>query len=173
MERLNFFKPYQSLKPWHEDQLTRAFLVVLRYVPLAHAAFLDLVREQQADTPNSAVLPSFSALAESEISIETQVTKINEIEARLFSILLTDEHWNPETIIESSDRGARYDGVLTYKTGWILVIENKPKHSMTGMWKEQLRPNVPEDSEIEIEPEPVVLPWRGLVSRLSSLANNG
>jgi len=172
MERLNFFKPYQSLKPWHEDQLTRAFLVVLRFVPLAHSAFLDLIREQQSDAPNSVAIPSFSVLTESETSIETQATKIREVEARLLSILLTDENWNPKTRIESSDRGARYDGVLTYKTGWILVIENKPRHSMTGMWKEQLCPNLPEDTEIVIEPEPVVVPWRDLVSRLSSLANN-
>jgi hypothetical protein len=35
---LNFFEPYESLPPTHENQLTRAFLIVLRLVPIARAA---------------------------------------------------------------------------------------------------------------------------------------
>ena len=42
MDRLNYFAPYESKKSWHEDQLTRAFLVVLRYVPMAQAVFLEV-----------------------------------------------------------------------------------------------------------------------------------
>src|SRR5687768_11918946 len=37
---LNFFEPYQSLPPTHENQLTRALLVVLRFCPMAHEAWL-------------------------------------------------------------------------------------------------------------------------------------
>jgi hypothetical protein len=32
---LNFFLPFRRLEPHHEDQLTRALLVMLRYSPLA------------------------------------------------------------------------------------------------------------------------------------------
>jgi len=40
---LNFFLPYERAPAWHENQLTRALLVVLRYSPIAHQAWLRLV----------------------------------------------------------------------------------------------------------------------------------
>jgi hypothetical protein len=42
-DALNFFLPFRRLEPNHETQLTRALLVVLRYSPMAHAAWLRLV----------------------------------------------------------------------------------------------------------------------------------
>src|SRR3954447_15515177 len=42
-DALNFFLPFRRLEPNHENQLTRALLVVLRYSPMAHAAWLRLV----------------------------------------------------------------------------------------------------------------------------------
>ena len=50
MSHLNYCYPYQSRPPEHEDQLTRAFLVLLRLVPLAQAAFLDLIRAKQKES---------------------------------------------------------------------------------------------------------------------------
>ncbi len=40
---LNFFEPYESLPPRHENQLTRALVVVLRFSPMAHAVWLRRV----------------------------------------------------------------------------------------------------------------------------------
>src|SRR3954451_3577958 len=42
-DALNFFTPFRRLEPNHENQLTRALLVVLRLSPMAHAAWLRLV----------------------------------------------------------------------------------------------------------------------------------
>ena len=42
-DALNFFMPFRRLEPNHENQLTRALLVVLRFSPMAHAAWLRLV----------------------------------------------------------------------------------------------------------------------------------
>ena len=43
-DRLNFFEPYENRPPSHEDQLTRALLVVLRCCPILHQAWLCLIR---------------------------------------------------------------------------------------------------------------------------------
>lgn len=44
---LNFFVPYENAAAWHENQLTRALLVVLRYSPMAHQAWLHLVAPER------------------------------------------------------------------------------------------------------------------------------
>jgi hypothetical protein len=40
---MNVFEPYAARAPHHEDALTRAFLLVLRAVPVAHASWLQMV----------------------------------------------------------------------------------------------------------------------------------
>ena len=48
LSHLNYFVPYETAGAQHENQLTRALLVVLRYSPMAHQAWLRLVsREAQ------------------------------------------------------------------------------------------------------------------------------
>ena len=37
---LNFFQPFERLRANHENQLTRALLVVLRLSPIAHECWL-------------------------------------------------------------------------------------------------------------------------------------
>ena len=45
MSHMNYFEPFQSKSIKHEDQLTRAFLVVLRYSPSAILMFYDRVQQ--------------------------------------------------------------------------------------------------------------------------------
>ena len=40
---LNIFQPFENLPPGHENQLTRALLLVLRLSPIAHGAWLARV----------------------------------------------------------------------------------------------------------------------------------
>lgn len=42
-EYLNVFEPYERKAAHHEDALARVFPLVLRGVPVAHAAWLHLV----------------------------------------------------------------------------------------------------------------------------------
>jgi hypothetical protein len=42
---MNVYEPFERKDPTHEDNLTRAFLIVLKSVPAAHAAFLQLADE--------------------------------------------------------------------------------------------------------------------------------
>src|SRR5580693_303130 len=42
-DSLNFFDPNKDIPAHHENQLTRAFLVVLRISPTAHQVWLSLV----------------------------------------------------------------------------------------------------------------------------------
>jgi hypothetical protein len=80
---------------------------------------------------------------------------------------MTDEHWTPGNAIEASGRGARYDGVIYYPPGWILVIENKP--SSANVWEGQLSPSLPEDSLIKVDKILVDIPWRRMIDRLNLL----
>lgn len=72
---LNFFVPYQSAPAWHENLLTRALLVVLRYSPIAHQAWLDFVAPgrrlyalppAEFATQRQRVLPSHETLTDGD-----------------------------------------------------------------------------------------------------------
>lgn len=53
---LSIFRPY-TRPPNHEDQLTRAFLIVMKLVPETHDALLSLIGTQQlAELPRSGAI---------------------------------------------------------------------------------------------------------------------
>ncbi len=109
----NVYNPYEKRAPTHEDNLTRAFLIVLRAVPVAHAAWLSLVRaghrEQDGSprnddhrVPDLHELPAWS--------IETQTREISEGVSRLISVLQTDERYFRDADANASDRPTRCRG---------------------------------------------------------------
>ena len=76
MSHLNYFELYISKNPNHEDQLTRAFLVLLRYSNSSLFLFYDMMYQQLLKQDFykkiSLDLTSLSELNLRDIQIETQ-----------------------------------------------------------------------------------------------------
>jgi hypothetical protein len=169
MDRLNYFSPYESKKPDHEDQLTRAFLVVLRHVPLAQISFLEMIRTYQIDTQAENIIPNPLRGEEMISIIKTQTTKIPAEDATTaISMLMTDKEWRPTQEVTRSDREARYDGVIKYGS-YVIAMENKPRSQ--NIWPEQLCLALEQDSDIVVEKKAVVLIWADVISALQSLGS--
>lgn len=167
MDRLNCFSPYTSKAPWHEDQLTRAFLVLVRFSPIVHASFLDLVRERQEQRGATLQIPPLSALSNQTFSIQTQRRSVSQLTGTAISVLMTDEHWTPEHAIGETDRVPVYDGLLYYDPDWILVIENKPWSK--DVWESQLNLRLQTDHAIKVDPKLVDLRWADVIYRINGL----
>ena len=111
--------PFRRLEPNHENQLTRALLVVLRFSPVAHAAWLRLV----APDRQLQHLPAASFATQTAPS----ATPATEDEpAELVSVFLTPEA--PLTgggVVTESDRAQVLDAVIDYGGELLVVVENK------------------------------------------------
>jgi len=46
-KRLNLFSPYENVPASHENQLTRALLLLLRYSPRSHQAWMHLIAPER------------------------------------------------------------------------------------------------------------------------------
>lgn len=122
---LNLFDPYRDLPAGHEDQLTRAAMIVLRLVPLARETLLAAIGESsQSRLPDclvdmqatSIVDPSEEGVAGGEVRRE-----------RLVSVFLTPDTEPVEVAQEITeiDRGQRFDGVLRFDPELVVVLESK------------------------------------------------
>lgn len=127
MDRVNLFNPFSSPPVKHENHLTWAFLVALKYAPL----FQNLLRE---------LVESKLSLQDQKHSnfweparVSTQTKRIDTTPSRLASILLTNETIG-HISIEWSDRDPVYDGVIEYLDGLTLIVENKLSHG--NVWRE-------------------------------------
>jgi hypothetical protein len=122
---LNLFEPYRELSRGHEDQLTRAAMIVLRLVPLARETLLGAIGE-----PSQSRLP--------DCVVDMQATNIvdpseegaagGEVErGRLVSVFLTPdtEPFELAPEITEIDRGQRFDGVLRFDPDLVVVLESK------------------------------------------------
>ena len=121
-EHLNFFEPWPHLAGHHENQLTRAFLVVLKMSPVAHQAWLrlvdpnlDLSRLPQAslDTQTAAITRSDQPGADGEQPI------------RGLSVLQAADIEQLSGPVGESERAAIFDGVVAYGDKLVLVVEVK------------------------------------------------
>ncbi len=120
---LNVFLPYER-PPHHEDQLTRAAMIVMRALPLARDALLARI----------GALPS-ARLPEPELDMQTRhVLKppaLGEADGlslhQLISVFLSpDEGLDlPPAEIADGVRGQRLDGVLRFGDELVVVIESK------------------------------------------------
>jgi hypothetical protein len=122
-QHLNVFLPYER-PPHHEDQLTRAAMIVMRAIPLARDALLARIAartsarlpEPELDMQTRYVLES-SALGNADgLSLH-----------QLISVFLSpDEGLDLKgVLIGERDRDQRLDGVLRFGEELVVVIESK------------------------------------------------
>lgn len=175
MPHINYFEPYERKPPNHEDHLTRAYLIVLRYSPSALLLFYDQVynslKRKDSKSIEELKYPTVSTLNLNNVLFGNQVKKIeNFLCDNVVSILTTDEDLNPKKEIEESGRGFTYDGVIGFKeSGVTFVIENKPRSK--DVWLEQLNLNL-KGMEVELSKVPAIIEWKEIIKGLMSLISS-
>ncbi len=162
--RLNFFMPYERASAWHENQLTRALLVVLRYSPAAHQMWLRLV----APDKRLHVLgkPEFATQRQRVMDRDSQLSDDEAIQG--ISVWLAPDAKQLTGAVEVSDRNQVLDGIVTYGTDLVIVIENKITWSKVT--NQPLRINV-HGSPVTFDTPPVSVTWQGLLEMLSDLVD--
>jgi len=167
MDRLNYFNPYKSKEAQHEDQLTRAYLVLLKYSSHAFFAFFEYCRDR-LELKNEEQPLSFLEYIDKDWTIDTQRSNPNIETDYLLSVLITDENIKNDSSVSPSDRNAVYDGIITFGSKLTMIIENKPKSG--NVWFDQLNPSKENLSEETTTYEnTVVLEWKEIIKHLNSL----
>jgi hypothetical protein len=122
---LNVFEPYRELSRGHEDQLTRAAMIVLRLVPLARETLLHAIGEpSQSQLPDCVVdMQATNIVDPSEENLSAGRVQ----RGRLVSVFLTPDIEPFELAEEITDieRGQRFDGVLRFDPDLVVVLESK------------------------------------------------
>ena len=163
-KHLNFFVPYERAPAWHENQLTRALLVVLRYSPVAHQAWLRLVAPAQQLHDLSKA--EFTTQRQRVLNADTEIPEGETVPG--ISVWLAPDATQVSAPIESSDRQQVLDGIVTYGNDLVVVIENKIK--WCGVTEQPNRINL-HGSPVKFEKEPVSVTWQRLLGLLSGLVD--
>ena len=168
MNRLNYFNPYDSKAGSHEDQLTRAYLVLLKHSCHAFFTFIEFARSKHQTSGKEKPFTIIDFL-EQGWDIETQKGNPVINTNYLLSILITDSQIaRDDSGVKSSERNARYDGLISFGSNLTMVIENKP-HS-GNVWFGQLNPsrqNLGDDTIVYSNP--IILEWKEIIKQLNCL----
>jgi hypothetical protein len=132
-DRLNFFEPWERPAS-HENQLTRALLVLFRYCPIVQQAWLSLVDAaalQPLDpkatklTLHSLPRPTFDTQRAQILRSQDERLKTNEA-IKGISVLCSAGASNVSpTAVAESNRGQVLDGIIRYGDDLVIVIESK------------------------------------------------
>ncbi|MDY0201943.1 MAG: hypothetical protein RBR40_13250 [Tenuifilaceae bacterium] len=164
MNRLNYFNPYNSKSGDHEDQLTRAYLALLRISFQAFSSFISYLNRENKNEEKF----ELEDILEDDWSFETQRSDPDINSNYLASVLITDKQIDGKVTVEPSPRSARYDGLISIGEKITFIIENKPKSG--NVWFNQLKPsrkNLGED--VNVLSEPIVLEWKTIINHLNYL----
>jgi hypothetical protein len=167
---LNYFSMPHAEAPDRENRLTVGLLTLLRIVPGALDEFIAYVRARQLTEGYTGkhVLPSPSSVDE-PVEVETQTGKLDLDKEYGVSTAITDRDLSVSGTAGKRDRGAVYDGVITFPNH-LLVIENKPYGNLAPS---QLDLDFPDEVEqkaapIKLGPK-LILVWTTLFDRLLRL----
>jgi len=159
---LNFFIPYERAAAWHENQLTRALLVVLRYSPMAHQAWFQLVAPERHLHDLS--IAKFATQRQHILETHTDLPEGESIPG--ISVWLAPDAAQISSPIVPSDRQQVLDGIVTYGNDLVVVIENKI--TWGGVTEQPHRINL-HGSPIIFEEKPRSVSWQTLLGILADL----
>ena len=163
---MNLFEPYASKAAHHEDSLTRAFLLVLRGVPVAHSAWLGLVDRAHRAAGGEGV-PCLHELGAP--TVRTQTAQVEGHVDRVISLVQTDEEYFKDGDTKATDRRQILDGVVAYDDSLAIVVENKPCHK--DIWAGQLDVRVPDG--VTLDPKVACVMWKDVVLAWAGLLDAG
>ena len=157
---LNFFEPYERLSPGHENQLTRALLVVLRYCPIAHQAWLSLIDpgSQLHKLPH----PTFST------QCALILAKPTDESIRGISVLCTADAPEVATGVMESERVQVLDGIVRYDNDLVIVMESKldgPVHDLQARYINL------HEQPVHFDDNVCSISWRDILSAFEDLAD--
>lgn len=165
LSRVNFFVPYESAPAWHENQLTRALLVVLRYCPMAHQAWLRLV--EPARQLHELARAEFATQRTTILGPQAVVGEGEEIPG--ISVWLAPDAATVDSQVKASDRQQVLDGIVTYSNDLVIVIENKVKWG--GVTEQPHRINL-HGSPVRFDTNPRAVKWQDLLAVLFDLVEH-
>jgi hypothetical protein len=168
MSHLNFFKPYNGASDNHENHLTRAFLVMMKYSKTIHETFINYIYSEL--TTELIEIEGIENLINQETKFETQKGSL-PIANNYLSVLITNEQFEHSIEISPVERNAVYDGIVDYNGELVLFIETKPHHA--NVWENQLSPATKDiPIEAELISKPIILEWKKIISNLHEINEN-
>jgi hypothetical protein len=115
---LNFFSPFDGLPPNHENQLTRALLVLLDLSPGAHGAWLRLVApDRDLERPPAATFATQRRALRAPSSHAERPDVVSVF-------LAPEEPLSGGGVVIESDRNQVLDAIIDYGD-LLVVVENK------------------------------------------------
>src|SRR5262249_4364370 len=169
-DRLNFFEPWQRVPANHENQLTRALLVVLRYCPIAHQAWLSLVSPPDPRlTLHSLPRPTFDTQRAQILRSESQ-PKTNEPIKGISVLCAVDASNEVQSAVLESDRGQVLDGIIRYGDDYVIVLESKLHEFVPGMMDQASNINI-HGQPIQFDGPVRIISWRDVLASFTDLAD--
>jgi hypothetical protein len=160
--RSNLFFPYEYAPAWHENQLTRALLVLLRYSPMAHQVWLRAV----APDRSLQELPKAEFATQRQKVFEPGALPPDAEAVTGISVWLAPDAAQIREAMSFSERQQVLDAIITYGDALVIVVENKIR--IAGVTEQPHRINqhgVP----IAWNDRPVSVDWQTLLGASSEL----
>lgn len=161
-DHINFFVPFEKRPPWHEDQLTRALLVTLRYSPAALQAWLGMVAPHRR--LHELTKPEFATQRRQVLAAGSDGG--DEAIPGISVWLAPDAPDQLDGIVADSDRGQVLDGVIRFGDDLVIIVESKIGWS--GLTDQPHQINL-HGAPVRFDGPPISVRWQDVLAMLYDL----
>jgi hypothetical protein len=176
---LNFFEPYERLPAGHENQLTRALLVVLRYCPMAHQAWISRVDRGMGQSlidrgmrlhelPSPTFRTQDTSVLGKGFRKPTDET-LNESIKGISVLCAADAPEGSTATVGCSERGMVLDAIVRYDNDLVIVMESKLDGPGDPRQAEEINLH---GQPVHFDPKVCRISWRDVLSDFDALADD-
>jgi len=111
MDHLNIFNPYENKPLNHEDQLTRALLILVKSSKSVELSFTDMIIDEMKRVGCKSIPTRLTEGTAGLDVVKTQIwsstkNELTSASGRLVSVLITDKKLEPNHRVERTERVA-------------------------------------------------------------------
>ena len=162
---LNFFQPFERLPENHENQLTRALLVVLRLSPMAHECWLG--RAAPGRHLHELPVATF-ATQRRAVTVGRDADEM----VPLVSVFLGPSEPLGESVLDvESDRLQVLDAIIDYGGALVVVIENKVAEAAD--WQARILNLEGSGAQVEPGQERKAVTWPDVIADVMGIVERG
>lgn len=171
MNKLNFFSPCKTRLDNNEDELIRAFLIVLKYVPVLQSVFFNLINEKANKTIPEKLFNEDSSIEELFYQIRPTNKLFNsqfEDKTVAHIVIIDDQSPKKDFAINSLDK--QFNGIIFTNNNYGLIVENNPGEER--IWLDKVKSLIPENKNMDVISKTLHLSWKSIVSKINDLVNS-
>lgn len=172
MNKLNFFSPCKIRIDNNEDELIRAFFIVLKYVPALQNILFSLTNEKASETIPDKLFNEDTTIEDIfyQVKPTDKIFNSEKLDNKTIAHVVIIDDQSPNKDFTGKTLEKQFNGILFTSNNYALIVENNPGEER--IWLDKIKSVIPETKNTDVISNTLHLSWKSIISKINTLIND-